>query len=121
MRPERVPTELLRHPVAKYYDYDPYWGDEEQAVMRKIELVRPRTDSDCLMGARAGGNCKHPAGSVMWQESGLIEGSFCKNNLCLPHVAIGIEFEKSGDRDPCEFTCEQAAAYRPEPEDEATP
>jgi hypothetical protein len=37
MRPERVPTDLLRHPVAAYCDYDPYWADEEQAVMRKIE------------------------------------------------------------------------------------
>lgn len=121
MRPERVPTELLRHPVDKYFNYDPYWGDEEQAVMRKIELVRPRSASDCHMGARAGDNYKHPAGMVMWQESGLIEGSFAKNHLCLPHVAIGIEYEASGDRDPYEFTCEQAASYRPEPEGEATP
>ena len=119
MKPESVPTDLLRHPVSEYYNYDPYWGDEEQAVMRKIALVRPRTDTDCLMGARNGGTFKHPAGSVMWQESGLIEGSFCKNHLCLAHVAIDIEFENSGDHDPYEFTCEQAAAYRPDPDAEA--
>ncbi len=86
-----LPPLLKRFPH-KYFNYDPYWGDEEQAVMRKIELV------------------------LMWQESGLIEGSFAKSHLCLAHVAIGIEYEESGDRDPYEFTCEQAAAYRPEAE-----
>lgn len=121
MKPERVPAELLRHPVTEYYNYDPYWGEEEEVRLRKIELVRPRTEAECTMGARAKGNYKHPAGSLMWQESGLIEGSFAKNHLCLPHVSIGIDFEKGGDRDPYEFTCEQAAAYKLETGDEATP
>lgn len=115
MKPDKVPAELLRHPVADYLSCDPYWGDEEEVRLRKTEIVRPRQATHCNMGLRGRElkEAEHPVGAVMWKESGLIEGSFASNHVCLPHIAITIDFNNCGDRDPYEFTCAEAAKYVP--------
>lgn len=115
MNPNKVPKELLRHPVEDYLNCDPYWGDEEEVSLRKFELVRPRKATHCTMGLRGRSlaEAEHPVGSVMWKESGLIEGSFASNHVCLPHIAITIDFNIGGRRNPYEFSCSEAATYKP--------
>lgn len=92
MKPDKVDRSLLRHPVEDYLTIDPYQGD----------------DAFCTMG-----RCEHPAGTTMWRERALVDGVFQSNYLCLPHVAICIDFSDSGDHNPYSFSCVDAKSHVP--------
>ena len=111
MKPEKVPKDLLRHPVEDYLNVDPYQGDESEIDCRRIDIVRTRKAAYCTMG-----KSEHPPGTVMWCERALVDGQFQTNRLYLPHIAICIDFADCGEHDPYSFTCAAAAVHMPETE-----
>jgi len=111
VKPDKVPKDLLRHPVEDYLDIDPYQGDESEIDCRRIDIVRTRKAAYCTMG-----KSEHPPGTVMWRERALVDGQFQTNRLCLPHVAICIDFAHCGEHNPYNFTCAAAAVHMPETE-----
>lgn len=113
MKPNKVPTDLLRHPVERYLTTDPYHGDESEIDCRLVDIVQTRKSAYCTMG-----KSEHPPGTVMWRERALVDGQFQTNRLCLPHVAICIDFADGGEHDPYSFNCAAAAAHVPEQEEE---
>lgn len=120
MKPDKIPAHLLRYPAEDYLSCDPYWGDEEDVQCRTFSIVRTRNDVECTMGlcGRSVQEATHKAGSVVWKETGLIDGKFQTNCVCLPHIAITLDYNYGGTRDPYEFSCQEAAVYTPEPEEE---
>lgn len=108
MKPDKVDRSLLRHPVEDYLNVDPYQGDESELDCRRIDIVRTRKAAFCTMG-----RCEHPAGTTMWRERALVDGVFQSNYLCLPHVAICIDFSDSGDHNPYSFSCVDAKSHVP--------